>query len=284
MFLCLSGLFVNIDAQTGSYTVLNSNVLINNQNINTATIPLNATTHFVSPEPIEYVDISSPNILGDLPEKNIFRLRTDVSKVHPGDAFVVTIVTKSFISVYKLSVADTINNDSTRQHEAYIISVNPNNAVQLNQSDVLNNQQCFNLVMNAMNHKRSIHNIKATAFGMKIHVRNMYAIGDYIMIELAARNKTNLQFDIDQIRFKIIDKHTVKATVSQDIELTPVYSLYPTEGKIITSSFHNFYIFKKFTYPTEKLLEIEMMEQQYSGRKADLKIKYNQVLNATHLN
>ena len=37
-------------------------------------------------------------------------------------------------------------------------------------------------------------------------------------------------------------------------------------------------------YPTEKLLEIEMTEQQYSGRKVDLKIKYNQVLNATQLN
>ncbi len=225
-----------------------------------ATIPLNATTHFVSPEPIEYVDISSPDIQGDLPEKNIFRLRPDAGKIHPGDAFVVTIVTKSYISVYKLSVADTLNNDSTHQNEAYVISVNPNNAVQLNQSDVLSNQQCFNLVVKAMNHNRSIHKINARSYGMKMYVRNMYAFGDYIMIELAAKNKTNLQFNIDQIRFKIIDKHTVKATVSQDIELTPVYSLYPTEGKIITNSFHNFYIFKKFTYPTEKLLEIEMTE------------------------
>ena len=284
MLFCLSGVFANINAQTGSYTVLTSNVLINNQNINTATIPLNATTHFVSPEPIEYVDISSPNIQGDLPEKNIFRLRPDVSKIHPGDAFVVTIVTKSYISAYKLSVANTLTNDSTHPNEAYVISVNPNNAVQLNQSDVLSNQQCFNLVVKAMNHNRSNYRINARSYGMKLYVRNMYAIGDYIMIELAATNKTNLQFGIDQIRFKIIDKHTVKATVSQDIELTPVYSLYPTDGKIITNSFHNFYIFKKFTYPTEKLLEIEMTEQQYSGRKVDLKIKYNQVLNAQQLN
>jgi hypothetical protein len=104
------------------------------------------------------------------------------------------------------------------------------------------------------------------------------------MIELAAKNRTNLQFNIDQIRFKIIDKKTVKATISQDIELKPVYSLYNTEGRIITERFNNFYIFKKFTYPTEKLLDIEMTEKQYSGRKVDLKIKYNQVLNAHQLN
>src|ERR1017187_10988651 len=94
--ICLSFIMANINAQTGIYTVLASNVLINNQNINTATIPLNANTHFVSPEPIEYVDISSPNVQGDLPEKNIFRLRPDADKIHPGDRFTITIVTQAY--------------------------------------------------------------------------------------------------------------------------------------------------------------------------------------------
>ncbi|HUZ57503.1 MAG TPA: DUF4138 domain-containing protein, partial [Hanamia sp.] len=90
--------------------------------------------------------------------------------------------------------------------------------------------------------------------------------------------------DIDQIRFKIVDKQSVKATVSQDIELKPFYSLYQPDGKIITSRWRNFYIFKKFTYPTQKLLEIEMTEKQYSGRRVDLKIEYNQILKSQQLN
>ena len=281
---CLSLILANINVQTGIYTVLASNVLINNQNINTATIPLNSNTHFVSPEPIEYVDISSPNVQGDLPEKNIFRLRPDPGKIHPGDHFVVTIVTKGYISAYKLLVADTVNNDSASSRESYVISVNPNDAVQLNQSDVLSNQECFNLVVKAMDHNRSIYKINSRAYDMKMYVRNMFAFGDYIMIELTAHNKSNLQFNIDQIRFKIIDKHTVKATINQDIELTPAYSLYQSEGRVITDRFSNYYIFKKFTYPTEKLLEVEMTESQYSGRKVDLKIKYKQVLDAQALN
>jgi conjugative transposon TraN protein len=280
----LSLVFASINAQKENYTVLTSNVLINNQNINTATIPLNATVHFVSPEPIEYVDISSPYVQGDLTEKNIFRLRPEAGKVHPGDQFIVTIVTRAYISVYKLTVAGPLDNNSTRTGEAYVISVNPNDGVQVNQSDVLNNQECFDLVVKAMNNNRGIHNIEARSFGIKMYVRNMYTFGDYIMIELAAKNRTNLQFNIDQVRFKIIDKKTVKATISQDIELKPVYSLYQNEGRIITDRFNNFYIFKKFTYPTQKLLDIEMTEKQYSGRKVDLKIKYNQVLNAHQLN
>ena len=280
----LSLLIQNIYAQTANYTVLTNNVSITEKNINTATIPSNTTTHFVSPEPIQYVDISSPNILGDLPEKNIFRLRPDADKIHPGDKFTITIVTQAYISVYKLTVADPLSNDTSLSNGAYVISVNPNDAVQVNQSDVLNNQQCFDLTVKAMNKKRSIFNIATKAYGMKMYVTNIFSIGDYVIVEIEAKNKTRLQFDIDQIRFRIIDKHTVKATVSQDIELIPVYSLYQSDGGIITNKFNNFYIFKKFTYPTQKLLEIEMTERQYSGRRVDLKIKYNQILNSQQLN
>ena len=280
----MSCLIRNIYAQTTNYTVLTNNVAITEKNINIATIPLNATTHFVSPEPIEYVDISSPNIQGDLPEKNIFRVRPDSEKVHPGDKFTITIVTQAYISVYKLTVADPLSKDSSQSNGAYVISINPNDAVQVNQSDVLNNQQCFDIAVKAMKRNRSIFNIDTRAYGMKMYVTNIYSIGGYIMIELEAKNKTRLQFDIDQIRFKIVDKHTVKATVSQDIEIKPFYSLYQTEGEIITNRWHNFYIFKKFTYPTQKLLEIEMTETQYSGRRVDLKIEYNQILKSQQLN
>jgi conjugative transposon TraN protein len=286
ILFCTICLVQNIFAQAriGNYTVLNNNVSIAEENVNTATIPWNSTTHFVSPEPIQYVDISSPNIQGDLPEKNIFRMRPDSNKVHPGDKFTITIVTQAYISVYKLTVADPLSSDSAQSNGAYVISINPNNAVQINQSDVLNDQQCFDIAVRAMKRNRSIFNIETKAYGMKMYVKNIYSIGDYIMIELAAKNKTRLQFDIDQIRFKIVDKHSVKATVSQDIELKPFYSLYQPDGKIITNGWHNFYIFKKFTFPTQKLLEIEMTEKQYSGRRVDLKIEYNQILKSQQLN
>ena len=286
ILFCTICLVQNIFAQAriGNYTVLNNNVSIAEKNVNTATIPLNSTTHFISPEPIQYVDISSPNIQGNLPEKNIFRLRPDSDKVHPGDKFTITIVTQSYISVYKLTVEGTLSNDSLLSNGAYVITINPNDAVQVNQSDVLNNQQCFDLCINALKRKRSIFNIDTKSYGMKMYVKNIYSIGDYIMIELEANNKTRLQFDIDQIIFKIVDKQSVKATVSQDIELKPFYSLYHPDEKIITNRWRNFYIFKKFTYPTQKLLEIEMTEKQYSGRRVDLKIEYNQILKSQQLN
>ncbi len=283
ILFCVCCHIQNTYAQKTHYTVLTNNVAITEKNINTVTIPANVTVHFVSPEPIEYVDISSPDIQGDLPEKNIFRLRPDSGKIHPGDKFTVTIVTKSYISVYKLTVANLLSSDSSLQNGAYVISINPNDAVQVNQSDILSKQQCFDLAIKAIKKKRSIFDINTKAYGMKMYVTNIYSVGDYIMVRLEVKNKTRLQFDIDQIRFKIIDKHQVKATISQDIELKPVYSLYETNGSIITNRFNNFYIFKKFTYPTQKLLEIEMTEKQYSGRRLNLKVEYNQILKSQQL-
>lgn len=281
----MSVLFSNIYGQTGNenYTVLTNNVSISEKNIITATIYPNTTTHFVSPEPIKYVDISSPDVQGDLPEKNIFRLRPDANKIHPGDHFTITIVTNSYISVYKLIVQDPLSNDSFHNAGGYVISINPNDAVQLNQSGVLTNQQCFDLCVKALNRKRSIFNIDAKSYGMRMYVSNIYTIGDYIIMEIEAKNKTNLPFDIDQIRFKIVDKHRLKSAVSQDIELIPFYSFNNTDGKIITKKWRNFYVFKKFTYPTQKLFTIEMTEKQYSGRKIDLMVNYNEILNASQL-
>ena len=183
-------LIQNVSAQVtvGNYTVFKNNISIGESNLNLATIPLNSTTHFVSPEPIQYVDISSSNIQGDLPEKNIFRLRPDLEKVHPGDKFTVTIVTQSYISVYKLTIADPLSNDSVQKNAAYVISINPNNAVQVNQSGVLTSQQSFDLCLKAMKKKRSIFNIDTKSFGMKMFVKNIYSIADYIMFELEVRN------------------------------------------------------------------------------------------------
>lgn len=258
----------------GDYSVYTGNTSINERDVNRAVIPLNSTTHFVSPDPIKYVDISSNDVHGDLPEKNIFRLKPDTSKVHPGSVFTVTIVTSSFITVYKLQVT----NNTTSTDGDYVITLNPNNGLTINQADVLNRQQCFDLALKAFNKKRSIYNIKTKSYGLDFWINNIYSFGDYIMLDVGAKNNTKLQFGIDQIRFKVIDKHILNATISQDIEFKPYYALYPAEGAIIKNHWRNFYIFKKFTFPAEKLFEIQLDEVQYSGRKLDLKFEYNQLL------
>src|ERR1700761_1732181 len=70
-------------------------------------LPQNVSLHFISPEPIQYVDISEKQVLGDLPLKNVLRIRLKDS-VTNADA-VVTIAGEKFIAQYHVIHADSIS-------------------------------------------------------------------------------------------------------------------------------------------------------------------------------
>src|ERR1700761_8703551 len=69
-------------------------------------LPENVSVQFISPEPIQYVDISAKSVIGDLPLKNVLRIRLKDS-VNSADA-VVTITGKKFIAQYHVISADAI--------------------------------------------------------------------------------------------------------------------------------------------------------------------------------
>ncbi|WP_332911824.1 DUF4138 domain-containing protein [Algoriphagus boritolerans] len=63
--------------------------------------------HFLSPEPIQYVDISTDNMIGDIPLENVFRvkaIRDSVSNLNGYNKSlgVVTIIGQKFIAQYDL--------------------------------------------------------------------------------------------------------------------------------------------------------------------------------------
>jgi len=88
-------------------------------------LPENVSVHFVSPEPIQYVDISAKNIIGDLPLKNVLRIRLrDSAKA--ADA-VVTVAGETFITQYHVILADLITGRDVRTN----IEIKPSDCRQL---------------------------------------------------------------------------------------------------------------------------------------------------------
>lgn len=74
------------------------------------------------------------------------------------------------------------------------------------------------------------------------------------------------------------DKKEVKATNSQTVELSPVYSL--NLAKKFKKSYRNVLVLDKLTFPDEKVLRIEISENQISGRVITLTVEYDDILNA----
>ena len=269
-------------AQTATDTT-NSSVhyktaAITGKNLVKYIIPLKKTTHILSPEPILYVDISSADVQGDLPEKNIFRLKPGAN-IHAGDNFQVTIVTASFVAVYDL----TVNNSDDSLDNAYVINIDPNEAVQTDSYNEIGQQDFNRLSMLALSRKKEICKLIAKQYGMTLTVNNIFIVGDFLLFDISCKNSTKLTYNIDDIRFKLQDKKKVNAHISQEIELKPVYQFYNTEETIINGKWRNFYLFRKFTYPGEKVLNIELTEKQISGRKVELNVDYKKVLEAGFL-
>jgi hypothetical protein len=65
----------------------------------TVHLPGNITVHFISPEPIQYVDISDKELAGDLPLKNVLRIRLKDTTGKFKEA-VVTIAGEKFMAQY----------------------------------------------------------------------------------------------------------------------------------------------------------------------------------------
>jgi conjugative transposon TraN protein len=231
------------------------------------------STHFITSEPIQYVDISTDHVIGDMPVKNILRLKPNQQeKSATQEQGIVTIVCQKYMVQYRLIYADV----QAATKSKFISSVDgmglllPEITISAEEMKVLSMQ-----LLNKPKEK-PINSSKQR--GMKITVNWVYTSGDYFFMDVSIQNRSSITFEIDQVRFHVKDKKVLKATNVQQIELEPEYVLY-TQNRI-RKRYRNVFVFKKFTFPNEKSLEIEVSEKQFSGRIIHLQLDYRQILNA----
>jgi conjugative transposon TraN protein len=238
-------------------------------------LPDNLSVHFVSPEPIQYVDISSKFIIGDLPVKNILRIkyRTDSVKTGLKDG-VITIVGEKFMAQYHV----VYSADPTGGAIQTDIDILPADMQPLDIGISLSQPELKNYALHLLCRKPGKNLQKASAYGIKATLNHVYTIGDYIFLDIGYENSTNLKYDIDELRFKIEDKKVTKATNVQSLEIKPGFTLFDIPS--FKKYYRNVFVFKKFTFPGNKLLNIQLDEKQLSGRVITLSIPYKDVLEA----
>ena len=113
---------------------------------------------------------------------------------------------------------------------------------------------------------------------MEMRLNNIYAIGEYFFLDFSVDNKTNIRFDIDELRVKLADKKVQKATNNQIIELP--LALVLDHSKSFLHGYRNVVVIKKMTFPNDKVLTIELSEKQISGRTISISVDYEDVLSA----
>ena len=238
------------------------------------TVNEQVTTVITASEPIRFVDISTDKVVGDQPINNTIRLKPKEGGHVDGDVLaIVTIVTERYRTQYallyttRLTEAVTDKEIVRTERNAY-----NNPAVSMSTADMTR------YAWKVWNTPAKYRNIATKAHRMVMRLNNIYAVGDYFFLDFSVENKTNIRFDIDEIRVKLADKKLSKATNAQVIELTPALVLQ--ENKTFRYGYRNVLVLKKMTFPNDKVLTIEMTENQISGRNISLSIDYEDVLSA----
>jgi len=234
------------------------------------------STHITVGEPIDYVDISTDKLVGDIPIKNIMRIKPilEDEPYKNGEVLaLITIVTERYKIQFNCVYTDNRDEASsnvdikTEDMESYV-------NVNVNMPEI----EMRRLAWSIWNSGHKYFDVSRELYKLRITLNNIYTFRGLFFIDVSIKNKTNIEYDVEQIRFKIEDKKQSKATNFQQIEIEPLLSI--NEGETFVKEYRNIYVFDKFTFPDEKVFTIEVAEKQISGRTVILRIDYADVLNA----
>lgn len=231
------------------------------------------TTHVIMPENIKLVDISTDKIVGNQCADNIVRIKPAGKMFENELAGTITVIGERHMSQFDV----IYTSGPTKAYSVYNIQLDE--MKQYKNPDVLMPEsQMASLSWAIYCSGKKYNDIHSEAYGIKAVVNNIYTVNDYFFIDFSLYNKTKIKYDIDEIRIKLTDKKEAKATNSQTIELSPVYSL--NRAKSFLSGYRNVIVIDKLTFPDEKILRLEIAEDQISGRVVYIPIEYEDVLNA----
>ena len=225
------------------------------------------------PENIKLVDISTDKLVGNQCADNIVRLKPKSTLMDNELAGTVTVIGERHIAQFTVYYTKA----PKRAHSVYTVGqedirdyTNP----EVSMTRGVMSRLCWSIFMS----RRKCFRVHGKQYGIRAQVNNIYTVGDYFFVDFSLENKSNIKYDIAEIRLKLMDKKELKATNSQTIELTPVYMVNHADH--FTKSSRNVIVLKKLTFPEEKKLRLEITEDQMSGRVSYLDINYRDILNA----
>ena len=242
------------------------------------TVNEQVTTVITATEPIRFVDISTDKIAGDQPINNTIRLKPKEAGHEDGEVLaIVTIVTERYRTQYALLYTTRLQEAVTdKEVQPIEMTAYHNPAVSLSTEDM------YRFARQVWLSPARYRNVSRRQHRMTMRLNNIYAVGDYFFIDFSIENRTDIRFDIDEIRVKLADKKVSKATNSQVIELVPEMEL--EQRTSFLHGYRNVLVIKKMTFPNDKVLTIEVSEKQISGRTIALNIDYEDVLCADSFN
>lgn len=127
--------------------------------------------------------------------------------------------------------------------------------------------------------RRLIHFKKQGKDKVNFALMGIYIKGDVIFYRVRIRNRSNIDYDVELLKFYVRDNVRIKRTASQENEARVVYRFGEAQKVFGKSETEIVYALGKFTIPDAKHLAIELFEKN-GGRHYLLRVKNKWIVRA----
>ena len=229
------------------------------------------TVHIIFPSAVRYVDLGSNHIIAGKADgaENVIRVKA-TTEGFPGETnFSVICEDGSFYS---------FNAKYAREPEMLNIEM----------KDFLENEDTSDFSHTRMNiyfrnNDRKVRHLGSKRFGIQFLIKGIYTYNGMLYVHTQTKNSSNVPFDTDFIKFKIVDKKVPKRTAIQETVLDAVRSYNEVIEIAGKSTVRTVYALPKFTIPDDKLLLVELYEKN-GGRHQTIRVENADIVNAEVIN
>lgn len=248
------------------------------------------TVHIIFPSAVRYVDLGSDWIIAGKADgaENVIRVKA-TTEGFPGETnFSVICEDGSFYSfnaryahepeMLNIEMKDFLENGDTTDFSHTRMNIYFRELG--NESPLL-----VKLIMQSIykEDRREIRHLGCKRFGVQFLLKSVHSHNGLFYFHTETRNRSNVAFRTDFIRFKIVDKKVPKRTAIQERVIDPVRSyneVLVTEGK---SDVRTVYAVPQLTIPDDKLLVIELFEKD-GGRHQTIRVENADLVAAKQIN
>jgi len=243
------------------------------QEVNTL-VNMNNLYHIVFPNPIKYIDYGADWIEAKPIDniQNIVRVET-FEEIHEPTNISVIDTKDNF---YTFSVA--YNENATNFN---LVVGNPEQTALLAKEDLSDNSKEI-ILEKLKQHGRNIKNLGVKQNSVLFTIQNVFVLDNKLIFRFNFENLSHVKYDIDYIKFYVIDKKQTKESALQEVEYNPLF--LDNFKNVIEGKQNNTYsvCFEKFTIPDKKYFIIEINEKN-GGRHIRYKIDNRVIENAQAL-
>lgn len=248
------------------------------------------TVHIIFPSAVRYVDLGSDWIIAGKADgaENVLRVKA-TTEGFPGETnFSVICEDGSFYSfnaryahepeMLNIEMKDFLENGDTTDFSHTRMNIYFRELG--NESPLL-----VKLIMQSIykEDRREIRHLGCKRFGVQFLLKSVHSHNGLFYFHTETRNRSNVAFRTDFIRFKVVNKKVPKRTAIQERVIDPVRSyneVLVTEGK---SDVRTVYAVPQFTIPDDKLLVIELFEKD-GGRHQTIRVENADLVAAKQIN